>query len=83
MKIEFKSRFDATKIIHTEEIPDDTESKFRIRVALELAVKSGVDLSDADLSRARLSYARLSDAILSRANLSGARLYGCKLVKEY
>ena len=84
MKIEFKSRFDAEKVIHTQEIPDDTDTIWQFKVALELAVKSdanlsGADLSDANLSRANLSGARLSGADLSCADLSGANLFGANL----
>ena len=42
--------------------------------ALELAVKSGADLSGADLSGAYLSGANLSGADLRDANLSGEKL---------
>ncbi len=56
------------------EIPDDTELGFRLKVAVEVSVKSGVNLSGANLSGANLSGANLFRADLSRANLSGANL---------
>jgi hypothetical protein len=61
------------------DIPDDTKYQFRLRVAVEIAVKSGADLSRANLSEAYLSRANLSGANLSGANLSGADLYGADL----
>jgi hypothetical protein len=71
------------------EIPDDTEERWRVRVAVEIAVKSradlygadlyGADLYGASLSGANLSGASLSRANLSEANLSRASLYGANL----
>ena len=49
------------------------------KLAVELAVKSGADLSWADLSGADLSGAKLSGANLSGADLSGAKLSGANL----
>ena len=73
MKIEIKSRYDASVIFSFE-----TGS---IRLCLEAAIKSRADLSGADLyganlSGADLSRANLSGADLFGANLSGANLYG-------
>ena len=50
-----------------------------LKVALEIQVKSGADLSGADLSGADLSRAYLSGANLSRADLSRANLRGADL----
>ena len=50
-----------------------------MRLTMELALKSGADLSGADLSRADLSRADLSRANLSGTNLSGANLSGANL----
>jgi len=50
----------------------------KIKVCLEMAVKSGANLSRADLSGANLYGADLSGANLSRANLYGAYLSGAK-----
>jgi len=50
-----------------------------LKVALEIQVKSGADLSGADLSGADLSRAYLSGANLSRADLSRAYLSGAYL----
>ena len=53
------------------EIPNDTGEQLRLRVALELSVKT-----NANLAGARLSYANLNGANLNRANFYGANLYG-------
>ena len=66
MKVEIKSRFDSSILFSIE---TDT-----LKLAVELGVKSGADLSRANLSRANLSGADLSGANLSWANLSGADL---------
>ena len=63
MKIQIKSRFTAAVLFE-----HDTENN-SIRMTLELAIKSGADLSGADLS-----YINLTRADLSGANLSGADL---------
>ena len=63
MKIQIKSRFTAAVLFE-----HDTENN-SIRMTLELAIKSGANLSGANLSGANLS-----GAYLSRANLSGANL---------
>ena len=68
MKIQIKSRFTAAVLFE-----HDTENN-SIRMTLELAIKSGADLSRADLSGADLSGADLSGADLSHANLSRANL---------
>ena len=68
MNIQIKSRFSAEVLFE-----HDCENN-SIQLTLELAIKSGANLSDADLSRADLSRADLSGAYLSRANLSGAYL---------
>ena len=73
MNIQIKSRFnDAVLFEH------DAENN-SVRRTLELAIKSGADLSGADLSGAYLSRAYLSGAILSGAILSGAILSGANL----
>ncbi len=71
MKFEIKNRFDGSVIFSAE-----CES---LKVCIELAVKTGADLSRANLIRANLSGANLSGANLSRANLSGANLSGADL----
>ena len=50
-----------------------------LKLCVELAVRSGANLSGANLSRADLYGANLSGANLSRADLSGADLYGANL----
>jgi len=64
MNIQIKTRFSG-KVLFKTEAPS-------IKVALELAVKSGADLRGAVLSGADLRYADLSGAVLSGADLSGA-----------
>ena len=83
MKIQIKSRFRASVIFE-----HDRENN-SVRMAVELALKSGVDLSGAKLSGADLSGADLSGANLfganlfganlSEASLSGANLFGANL----
>ncbi len=62
------------KIALEIEIPDDTDERFRLRAAVEIAVGRKANLSDADLSGANLSAADLSGANLSAADLSAADL---------
>jgi len=62
---------------------DDNE-QFKMRVAVQLAVKAradlhGADLSGANLSGADLHGANLRDAYLRDANLIGANLHGANL----
>ena len=64
--IEIKSRFTGEAIFSVE-----AES---LKIAVELTVKSGADLSRADLYGANLSGANLSGAYLSRADLYRADL---------
>ena len=68
MNIQIKSRLSAEVLFE-----HDCENN-SIRLTLELAIKSGADLSGADLSCANLSCASLSGANLICANLSGANL---------
>jgi hypothetical protein len=88
MKIEIRNRW-SLNVQFCVEIPDDTEPRFRIRAAVEVAYKSDADLRDADLRDAGLrgavlrgadlSGADLSDADLSDADLRGAVLSGADL----
>ena len=71
MKIQIKNRFDASVIFECE-----ADS---VKRAVELAVKSKIDLSWANLSRANLSRANLYEANLYGANLSRANLYEANL----
>jgi len=77
MNIQIKSRFTSAVLFE-----HDTENN-SIRFTLELAIKSGADLSGAYLSGADLSGANLSGANLSGANLSGANLSGANLSGAY
>jgi len=71
MNIQIKTRFSG-KVLFKTEAPS-------IKVALELAVKSGADLRYADLRGADLSGAVLSGADLRYADLRGANLSGADL----
>ena len=73
MKFEIKSRWDS-KILFTAEAAS-------LLLALEAAIKAGINLSGADLSGADLSEADLSEADLSGADLSKAYLYKADLSK--
>ncbi len=66
MKFEIKSRWDS-KILFTAEAAS-------LLLALEAAIKAGINLSGADLSEADLSGADLSEADLSKAYLYKADL---------
>src|SRR5438128_1044125 len=78
MKIELKAHITGM-VLFAAEVADDTEPLFRIRAALELAVKARADLADADLADANLADADLADANLAGANLAGANLAGANL----
>ena len=73
MNIQIKSRFTAAVLFE-----HDCENN-SVRITLELAIKSGADLSGANLRGANLSGANLSGANLSGADLSGADLRGAYL----
>ncbi len=79
MQVKFYSRFDSKKIVHIQEIPDDTQEKWRIKVALELAVKAKANLTCANLPGTNLSGTNLSGADLYTPPLSGASLSGAHL----
>ncbi|HEX4112713.1 MAG TPA: pentapeptide repeat-containing protein [Stellaceae bacterium] len=61
------------------EIPDDTDKAFRLKVAVEIAVKNGASLVGASLVGASLDGARLDGARLVGASLDGASLVGASL----
>ena len=61
------------------DIPDDTQERWRLKVAAEIAWKSRAYLRDADLSGAYLGGADLRGAYLSGAYLRGADLSGAYL----
>ena len=77
MNIQIKSRFTAA-VLFEHDCKNNS-----IRLTLELAIKSGANLSDADLSGANLSGAYLSRADLSRADLSRANLICADLSGAY
>jgi hypothetical protein len=61
------------------EIPDSTEERFRLKVALEIAVRDRASLDGASLVGASLVRASLVGARLDRASLVGASLVGASL----
>lgn len=65
------------------EIGDDMDERFRLRTALEIAVKRGADLRGADLNGANFTGANLKGADLRGANLKGADLRGAYLRGAY
>jgi len=73
------------RVIFEAAIPDDTEERFRVNLAVEMAVRDrarldGASLVGASLDRARLDGASLAGARLDGASLDGARLDGASLV---
>ena len=74
MKFEIKNYLTGTLLFSVE-----TEN---IKLAIELAIKSGADLYRANLSRANLSGADLYGANLFRADLYGANLSGANGVNK-
>jgi hypothetical protein len=78
--VKIGSRFDPARVLYEHETTDERQaSGLAMRDALESAVKSGADLSDAYLSDAYLRGANLIGADLSGANLIGADLRGADL----
>ena len=77
--VKIVSRWNSERVLFECEVPDGIESGLAMRHALEKAVESGANLSDAYLRGANLSGANLSGANLSGANLSGAYLSGANL----
>ena len=63
---------------HSDAVLFETEAD-TLKLAVEAAVRGGVDLSYANLSNANLCGANLYDANLSGANLGGANLRGVNL----
>src|SRR5690349_5275772 len=78
MKIEIKHRWNL-EVLFTAEISDDTEPRFHMRAALEVAVKARANLAGANLAGANLDGANLDGANLAGANLAGANLDGANL----
>jgi hypothetical protein len=73
MKFEIRSKWSGSVLFEAE--------GGSLRMAVELAVRYGADLSGADLSGANLYRADLYRADLSGANLSGANLSGADLYR--
>lgn len=76
MKVTIKNRW-SSAILYEMDVPDDAAQP--MRVALEAAVKAGVDLMSADLAGANLAWANLALANLTEANLTWANLAGANL----
>jgi uncharacterized protein YjbI with pentapeptide repeats len=75
IKFDVLNRFSGA-IQFTAEIDcaDSEPHSWKLRLAVQWAIKTGADLSDTDLSGAKLSDTDLSGADLSGAKLSGAKL---------
>ena len=71
MQVEIRNRVSGA-VIYAAEIPDDTPSELRMRIALEKANEAHADLADAYLAGANLAGANLAHADLAGANLTGA-----------
>ena len=76
--VEIKSRWNEG-VLFRAEVDASTDASLRVRAAVEIAVKSGADLTGADLSGANLDGADLTGANLAGANLAGANLTGAYL----
>ena len=80
--VEIKSRWNEG-VLFRAEVDASTDASLRVRAAVEIAVKSGADLTGACLDGANLAGAHLAGAYLSGAYLSGADLEGGeKLIGE-
>jgi hypothetical protein len=73
MIYEIKDRWN-NEILFSTEVDSRLSFSEQTRLAVEAAIKSGANLSEADLSGAYLQNADLSGANLSEADLSGANL---------
>ena len=83
VKVQIKHRY-TDAVLFEADVPDDTPSGLRTRVALEKATAASAnlrsaDLYGADLRGADLGGANLYGANLGDANLNGANLYGADL----
>jgi hypothetical protein len=79
IQIQIKHRLTEV-VLFTAEIPSDTPSGLRTRVALEQATAAKAILRDADLRDANLGGANLGGANLGGANLIGANLIDANLI---
>jgi hypothetical protein len=79
MKIAIPFLYWTAKAALEIEIPDDTPERWRMRAAVEIAVKSGASLDRASLDRASLDRASLDRANLDGASLNLASLNGASL----
>ena len=77
--VEIKSRWNEG-VLFRAEVDASTDANLRVRAAVEIAVKSGADLTGACLDGAYLAGADLDGADLDGADLAGADLAGAHLV---
>ncbi len=77
--VEIKSRWNEG-VLFRAEVDASTDASLRVRAAVEIAVKSGADLTGACLDGANLAGADLDGADLDGADLAGADLAGAHLV---
>jgi len=78
IKFAIRSRYDDS-VLYEADIPADTPSGLRARVALEKATAARANLAGAYLAGANLAGANLDGAYLAGANLAGANLAGANL----
>jgi len=81
MKQQIVSRYDSNTVLFQCEVPDDIDSGMAMRHALERAVATRANLTDANLARANLTGAYLAGANLTRANLTDAYLADANLAR--
>jgi len=75
------SRWDAERILFSAQVDASIGERFRLRAALEIAVKARANLAGANLAGAYLAGAYLDGAYLDGANLDGANLAGAYLAR--
>jgi hypothetical protein len=83
--VEIKDRWTG-RVLFTAQVAVSVDERWRLRAALEIAVKAranlaGAYLADADLARANLTGAKLAGANLTGAKLAGAKLAGADLAR--
>jgi len=78
IKFAIRSRYDDS-VLYEADIPADTPSGLKTRVALEKATAARANLARANLDGANLAGANLAGANLDGANLAGAYLAGANL----
>ena len=78
MQYEIKHRYTAA-VLFTAEIPDDTEERWRLRVALRLADEAKVSLRYSDFIGSNHRGSNLIGSNLSYSDLRGSNLRGSNI----